>query len=59
MRLTSSNPNTVLAKLLRWSKPLNIVRIIRPNVVVLEDPETGLIVRRAHVKPCYSHVDVD
>lgn len=62
MRLASSKPNTVSAKLLlRWSKPVAIAKVVRPNVVLLADPATGLIVRRAHVsqlKPHYKHSDV-
>jgi hypothetical protein len=57
MRLVSSKPNKVSAKLLlRWSRPVIIVKIIRPNVILLADPAAGVIVRRAHVsqlKPCH------
>jgi hypothetical protein len=50
MRLVSSKPNMVSAKLLlRWSKPVIIAEVVRPNVVLLADPATGVIVRRAHI----------
>jgi hypothetical protein len=28
---------------LRWSKPVMIVRVVQPNVVLLDNPETGVI----------------
>jgi hypothetical protein len=34
---------------LRWSKPVLIVRVVRPNVVLLANPESGVTVCRAHV----------
>jgi len=42
--------------LLRWSRPSNIGKFVRHNVVLLANPDTGVIIRRAHVsqlKPCY------
>jgi hypothetical protein len=49
-RLISSKPKDVSAKLLlRWSRPVVIAKVIRENVVLLADPATGVIVRRAHV----------
>ena len=57
-RLTpvSSKAHGVTAKMmLKWSRPLAIVREVRPNVVLLANPDSGAIVRRAHVtqlKPC-------
>jgi len=48
MNLASSKAQKISAKLLlRWSKPIVIAKIVRPNV--LANPETGVIVRRAHV----------
>jgi hypothetical protein len=35
--------------LLRWSKPVVIAKILGPNVVLLANPEMGVIVRSAHV----------
>jgi hypothetical protein len=51
MRLASSKANKVTAKLLlRWSKPVVIAKIVRPSVMLLASPETGVIIRRDHVK---------
>jgi hypothetical protein len=48
--LASSKSQNISAKLLlRWSKPTVIAKIVRPNVVLLANPEMGVIVRRAHV----------
>jgi len=56
LNLSSSKGQNISAKmLLRWSTPVKIVRKIGPNVVLLADPDTGSIVRRAHVsqlRPC-------
>ena len=50
MNLASSKAQNISAKLLlRWSKPMVIAKIVRPNVVLLANPETGVIGRRAHV----------
>jgi len=50
MRLASSKANNISAKfLLRWSKLFIIAKIVSLNVVLLANPETGVIVRRAHV----------
>ena len=50
LHLSSSKSQNISAKmLLRWSTPVKIVRKIGPNVVLLADPDTGSIVRRAHV----------
>jgi len=50
MNLASSKVQNISAKLLlRWSKSMVIVYIVRPNVVLLANPETGVIGRRAHV----------
>ena len=57
-RLTpvSSKALGVSAKMaMKWSRPLVVDSETRPNVVLLADPDTGAIVRRAHVtqlKPC-------
>jgi len=50
MNLASSKAQNISAKLLsRWSKPIVIAKIVRTNVVLLANAETGVIVRRAHV----------
>jgi hypothetical protein len=50
LNLVSSKARDVSAKMmLRWSKPCLIVKEIRPNVVFLGRPDTGAVVRRAHV----------
>jgi hypothetical protein len=35
--------------LLKWSKPVIIAKVLRPNVVFLANPHMGVIVRKAHV----------
>jgi hypothetical protein len=46
----SSKARNITAKLLlRWSKPVVVAKIVGPNTVLLENPETGVVVRRAHV----------
>jgi len=50
LNLVSSKAQKVSAKLLlKWSRPTTIAKIVRPNVVLLANPVTGVIVRRAHV----------
>jgi hypothetical protein len=50
LHVLSSKAQNVSAKLaLRWSKPVIIAEVIRPNVVLLANPDTGVIIRRAHV----------
>jgi len=50
LNLVSSKAQKVSAKLLlKWSRPMTIAKFVRPNVVLLANPETGVIVRRAHV----------
>jgi len=34
---------------LKWSKPVVIVKVLGPNTVLLAVPETGVIIRKAHV----------
>ena len=46
----SSNALNISAKLLlKWSRPMIITKFVRPNVVLLANPETGVITWRAHV----------
>jgi transposase InsO family protein len=48
--LVSSKALNVSSKLmLRWSDPVIIAKFVRPNVVLLANPDTGVILRRAHV----------
>jgi len=58
LRLSSYKGQNISAKLLlRWSVPVTIAKIVRPNVTLLANPDTGVIIRRAHVsqlKPCYN-----
>ena len=56
LKLSSSKAQKISAKLqLRWSEPVVIVKTVRPNVVLLGNPKTGVIIRRAHItqlEPC-------
>ena len=55
--LVSSKAQGISAKLLlRWSKPMVVAKILRPNVVLLANPETGVLVRRAHVSQLKAYV---
>jgi len=48
-KLLSSKANQVTSKLLlRWSEPVVIAKIVNNNNMLLANPETGVIVRRAH-----------
>jgi len=48
--VASSKAQNISAKMLmRWSKPVVISKFVGPNTVLLANPETGVIVRRAHV----------
>jgi hypothetical protein len=50
LNLRSSKAQNISAKLLlRWSTPMVIAKFVRPNVVLLVNPDTGVITRRAHV----------
>jgi len=47
--LVSSKANNVTSKLLmRWSEPVVIAKIANNNNMLLANPDTGVIVRRAH-----------
>jgi hypothetical protein len=57
LNLVSSKARNISAKLLlRWSKPVIVARIVRPNVVLLANPDTGVIVRRAYVSQLKPYV---
>jgi hypothetical protein len=47
--MSSKVERTSANMLLKWSKPVVIVKFLTPNVVQLANPETGVIVRKAHV----------
>jgi len=48
--MSSSTANNISAKfLLKWSKPAIIAKIVQPNMGLLVNPETGGIIREAHV----------
>jgi len=50
LHLASSKAQNITAKLLlRWSRPVVIAKMIRPNIALLENPDTGVVIRRAHV----------
>jgi hypothetical protein len=46
----SSKAQNITSKLLmRWSEPVIIAKIINTNNMLLVNPDTGVIIRRAHV----------
>jgi len=48
--LLSNKSQNITAKLsLRWSEPLVIRKIVNQNNVLLANPNTGVVVRKAHV----------
>jgi len=50
VKVLSSKGNGISGKLeLRWSKPTVIAKFLKPNVVLLANAETGVVVRKAHV----------
>ena len=50
VKFLSSKGKGISAKLeLRWSKPMVITKFLKPNVVLLANAETGVVVRKAHV----------
>ena len=50
LHVISSKPRNISAKLsLKWSKPLVVAKMLRPSVVLLANPDAGVIVRMAHV----------
>jgi len=56
LKLSSSKAQNVTAKLiLSSSAPVVVAKVLRPDVVLLASPDTGVIIRRAHIrqlKPC-------
>ena len=50
LHVLSSKAQNISAKLaLKWSKPVTVAKVVKPNVVLLANPDTGVIIRRAHV----------
>jgi hypothetical protein len=48
--LVSYKAMNISAKLMhRWSEPLVIAKLVRANGMLFANPDTGVIVRRAHV----------
>ena len=48
--VVSSKAQNISAKLaMRWSRPVLIAKVVGPNSVLLANPDTGVVVRRAHV----------
>jgi hypothetical protein len=40
---------------LKWSNPMRIVKFVSPVTVLLANPDTGVIIRRAHVPHLKRH----
>jgi hypothetical protein len=60
MHPLSSKSQQRSAKLdFRWSVPLKIVRFVSPVTVQLANPDTGVIVRKAHVSQVKRHFSVE
>jgi len=56
--VVSSKARNVSGKLLmRWSHPVVVAKFVGPNTVLLANPETGVIVRRAHVSQLKAYVN--
>ena len=50
LHVVSSKAQNISAKLaMRWSRPVVITKVVGPNSVLLANPDTGVVVRRAHV----------
>jgi hypothetical protein len=57
LNIVRNKVNQVSAKfLLKWSKPVVIAKIVRPSVVLLANPQTRVIIRKAHVSQLKSYV---
>jgi len=55
--LVSSKARNVSGKLLmRWSDPVVVAKYVGPNSVLLANPDTGVIIRRAHVSQLKTYV---
>jgi len=55
--LVSSKAQNVSSKLLmRWSNPVVVAKFVGTNTLLLANPDTGVIVRRAHVSQLKPYV---
>lgn len=55
--LVSLKAHNVTSKLLmRWSDPVVIVKFVSTNNVLLANPDTGVVIRRAHVSQLKQYV---
>jgi len=55
--LVSSKVQNISGKLLlRWSEPLVTAKIVNTNNMLLANPVTGVIVRKAHVSQLKAYV---
>jgi hypothetical protein len=43
----------------KWSMPLRIVRFLSPVTVQLANPDTGVIIRKAHISQVKRHFSVE
>jgi hypothetical protein len=60
LHLLSSRSQQRSAKLdYRWSVPLNIARFVSPVSVSLANPDTGVIIKKAHVSQLKRHFLVE
>ena len=58
LHVLSSKAQNLSAKLaLKWSKPVIVAEIVRPNAVLLANTDTGVIIRRAHVTQLKPYCD--
>jgi hypothetical protein len=56
--LVISKAQNVTSKLLmRWSEPVVIVKFSGVNNVLLANPDTGVVIRRAHVSQLKPYVN--
>ena len=56
-QFVSSKPHNLTGKLmLRWSEPVIIAKMVNDNNVLLANPDTGVIIRRAHVSQLKAYV---
>jgi hypothetical protein len=57
LNIASSKAQKISAKMLmRWSKSVVISKFVGPNTVLLANPETGVVVKRAHVSQFKAYV---
>jgi hypothetical protein len=43
----------------RWSVPLKVARFVSPVTVLLANPDTGVIIKKAHVSQMKRHFVVE